>query len=175
VGGKSALAFYFNLRLEVIPSFLERRELPMAKIEVTEFIKRPPQDVFEYLTDPATFPKWQSNAEYAEWTSAGMPGVGSTYKVVSKFLGSKTEAVLEVTIWDPPNRFGFKSIDIPFPIKSLAAVTTFAPKENGTQLTLEGQVATLGIFKLLESFLAKQAKKQDASNINTMKQLLEAD
>ena len=147
----------------------------MAKFEITEFINHPSQDVFDYYTDPANMPKWQSNMEYAEWTSAGMPGIGSTFKVVTKILGGNTEAVMQVTIWDPPNRYGFKSIDIPFPIESIQGVTTFTPKENGTQLTLEGQVAAAGLFKVVESLLSRQAKKQDGSNIHTMKQLLEAD
>jgi hypothetical protein len=118
--------------------------------------------------------KWQANTVSADWTSAGMPGIGSTFKVVSKIPWGTIEAMLEVTIWEPPNRYGFKSIAIPFPLESIAGVTTLAPKENGTQLTLQGQVATVSIFKLVEGLLSKQTKKQDASNIHTMKQLLES-
>jgi hypothetical protein len=148
--------------------------LPMANFETTEFIQCPPQTVFEYLTNPANMAKWQANTVSAEWTSAGTPGIGSTFKVVSKAPGGTIEAVLEITIWEPSICQGFKSTTMPFPFKGIAGVTTLTPKENGTQLTLQGQVTTVGIFKLVEGLISKQVGKQDASNIQTLKQLLEA-
>lgn len=146
----------------------------MTDFETTEFIKCPPQTVFDYLTNPANMAKWQANTVSAEWTSTGTPGIGSTFKVVSKAAGGTIEAVMEVTIWEPPIRHGFKSTTMPFPLKGIAGATTLVPKENGTQVTLQGQVTTVGIFKLVEGLLSKQVKKQDASNMHTLKQLLEA-
>jgi hypothetical protein len=81
---------------------------------------------------------------------------------------------MEITIWEPPIRHGFKSTTIPFPFKGVAGVTTLEPTENGTQLTLQGQVTTAGILRLVEGLLSKQVKKQDASNNHTLRQLLEA-
>jgi len=141
--------------------FVKRGRLPMKKFESVKIIKRPPQDVFDYIAAPANFAKWQSNTEYAEWASPGLPGIGANFKVVTKFLGGNTESLLEVTYWDPPNRYGFKSIKIPFPIASIEGITTLAPKENGTQLTLEGRVALVGLFKWAEGFFGEQTKKQD--------------
>ncbi len=147
----------------------------MITFETTEFINRPPQEVFAFLSDPANYAKYQANTISAEWTSAGAPDVGSTFKVLSKAPGGTTEVMMEVTIWAPPHRHGVQSIKIPFPFKSVVGVTTLVPKENGTQLTFHGEYVSIGIFQLVEVFLGKQIKQQDASNIRTMKQLLEAD
>ena len=35
----------------------------MTKFEIYEFIKRPPQDVFDYFSNPANLAEWQSNTE----------------------------------------------------------------------------------------------------------------
>jgi len=146
----------------------------MITFETTEWINRPPQDVFAFLADPTNYPKYQANTISAEWTSTGIPGVGSTFKVLSKTPGGTTEVMMEVAIWEPPDRHGVQSIKIPFPFKRAVGVTTLVPKENGTQLTFQGEYVATGIFQFFESVLGKQIKKQDASNIQTMKQLLEA-
>ena len=146
----------------------------MINFEITEFINRPPHDVFVFLADPANYAKYQVSTISAEWTSTGTPVVGSTFKVLSKTPGGTTEVKMEVTIWEPPNRHGVQSIKIPFPFKRANGVTTLVPKENGTQLTFRGEYVAIGIFQLVEGLLGKQIKQQDASNIRTMKQLLEA-
>ena len=53
------------------------------------FINRPPQDVFNIITDPAKQSLWQNMPERAEWSSTGSHGVGSTMSVEAKFLGRK--------------------------------------------------------------------------------------
>ena len=146
----------------------------MITFETTEFINRPPQDIFAFLADPDNYSKYQANTISAGWTSPGPPDVGSTFKVLSKTPGGTTEVIMEVTIWEHPKRHGVQSIKIPFPFKSAVGVTTLVPKEDGTQLTFQGEYLTSGIFRLAESFLGKQIRKQDASNIRTMKHLLEA-
>jgi carbon monoxide dehydrogenase subunit G len=146
----------------------------MITFETTEFINRPPQDVFAFLADPANYAKYQASTISAEWTSTGIPGVGSTFKVLSKTPGGTTEVMMKVTIWEPSNQHGVQSIKIPFPFKKANGVTTLVPKDNGTQLTFHGEYVAIGIFRFAEGFLGKQIKEQDASNIRNMKQLLEA-
>ncbi len=146
----------------------------MTKFEVYEYIKRPPQDVFDYFSNPANLAEWQSNTDYAEWVSSGDPGVGSKFKVVTMYGGSPTEVLLQITIWDRPNCYAFRSIDTPFPLKRLEGVTTLTPKDNGTHLVFKGQIALSSFFKLGESLISKQAIQQDGSNIVMMKQVLES-
>ena len=146
----------------------------MYKFTKSVFIDRSQQDVFDFMSNPANATKWQSSVEFAEWTSAGMAGVGSTYKLVVKALGSKSELVFEITDWDSPNHYSYKSIKISAPLESIESVITLAPQESGTQLTFEAQIGAAGVFKLAEGLLGKMAEKGDGSNIDTLKQLLEA-
>jgi hypothetical protein len=146
----------------------------MVKIEIHEFIKRPAHEIFDYFSDPANLSQWQSFTEYAEWISKGEPGIGSKFKVVINIAGARTAAVMQVTIWERPNRYGFTSIDIPFPVKKLEGVTTLTPNADGTHLAFKGQIAFSVLFKLGESLVSKQVHKQDGDNIIAMKQVLES-
>ena len=146
----------------------------MYKFTKSVFINRSQQDVFDFMSNPANATKWQPTVEFAKWTSASMAGVGSTYKLVVKALGSKSEPVFEITAWDPPNRYSYKSIKISTPVESIETVITLAPKENGTQLTFEAQIGAAGFFKIAEGMLGKMAEKGDGNNVDTLKRILEA-
>jgi len=105
----------------------------MYKFAHSILINRPVQEVFDFLSNPANQTKFQSGTESAEWISESPVGVGSTWRVVTKFLGRKIEAKLEVTGWDPPNQMSSKMVSGPIPFE-----TTFKleSKENSTQLSV---------------------------------------
>ncbi len=142
----------------------------MYEFEYGLFINRPPQEVFDFLTDPGNDPQWRSSAVSGEWTSEDPIGVGSTFSSVDKLLGRKMKSTSEVTIWDPPNQFAFKTIGGPMPFESTVA---FESKENGTQLTLSGQAELGGVFKIAEGLAGKQIEKQSVADFDALKLLLE--
>jgi len=147
----------------------------MGKFTLNVFVNRSQQDVFEFLTNPANLSKWNSNFASAEWTSSDPPGLGSTYKVLAKMSGGKNEGLFEIAQWEPPHRYGYKSISrLPFPIESIESTVTLAPKENGTQITFESQFGLAGILKFAEGMFRKLAEKGDGDNFDTAKRLLEA-
>ena len=103
----------------------------MYKFESSIFINRPPQEVFDYVTNPTNSARWQSGTQSAEWTSDGPHGVGSTFKVVTSLLGRKIEAVVEVTGREPPSLSRIKSVSGPIPFES---TTKFEAQGDGTLL-----------------------------------------
>jgi len=143
------------------------------KFTKSVIIKRSQQDVFDFLSNPENLKKWVSVTESVEWLSKGKPDIGATYRVVANMRGGKTEGIFEITNWDPPNRYSNKSVKLSFP-GTIESFYTLAPKDNGTQVTFVAQIAITGILKLAEGILGKRAEKRDESNIEKMKQLLEA-
>lgn len=143
----------------------------MYKFERSIFIDRPQQEVFDYLADPNNDPKWRDSSISAEWTSDGPVGVGSSQHAVDKFLGRKMESTSEVTIWDPPNQFGWKSTSGPVPFDLRLKLE---PKENGTQVTFGGQAELGGFFKLAEGLAGKQMEKQVYADFENLKTVLES-
>ncbi len=135
------------------------------------FINRAPQDVFNATIDPAKQSLWQSMTESAHWSSNGSPGVGSTQKVVARFLGRRIESDIEITSWEPPHRVGFKFVNGPYPAE---VSNTFVPQGEGTLLTTKSQGEMGSFFKLAEGLVARQLEKQLAANYESLKLLLES-
>ena len=143
----------------------------MITWEKSKFINRPQQEVWDFISNPANLAKWSSSAEYAEWTSEGPPGVGSTLIEVGKVLGRKIESPVEITAWDPPSEFGRKSVGGSAPWESTMKLE---PKENGTLLTISGEVELGGFLKMAEGLIAKRTEKQGDIDFEALKILLEA-
>ncbi len=74
----------------------------MAELTVTTLIDRPPQEVFDYMSDVTNFPQWQTDTVTAEWLSDGPIGVGSKASSVARMMRLKMMAGFEISIWDPP-------------------------------------------------------------------------
>lgn len=144
----------------------------MFTLEKSISINRPQQDVFEFVSDPTNGSKWQSQFLSIEWASAEPHGVGSTQRSVTRFLGRDIETTVQITLWDPPNRYGFKSLSGPVPVEGEMKIE---PEGNGTKVTLTGQVEAGGFFKLAEGLVKKQLENQFAANLEALKLLLEAD
>jgi len=129
----------------------------MIKFEKSIFINRPQQEVFDYVTDLGNDPKWQSAIESVERTSEGPIGAGSTWRYMTKFLGRKVETEIETTSYDPPNQASVKAISGPMPFEN---TYKFESKDNGTQLSINGQAEIVGFCKLAEGLVGKQLEKQ---------------
>ena len=141
----------------------------MYKIEASIYINRSPQEVFDYVTNPANNAQWMSGTESAAWTSSGQPGIGSTYTGVFNFLGRKLEGEVEVTGWNPPDSWSFKTTR---PI-SAKTTTSFKAQGSGTLLTQISQVDAGGFFQIAEGLVGKQLEKLYETNNAALKLMLE--
>ena len=142
----------------------------MYTYEYSIFINRPPQEVFDFMSNPANHPKYSRITESGEWISEGPPGVGSTYRGAGKVLGRKIESTNEITKWDPPNQYGYKSVGGSIPFDT---TYTLESSENGTQLSVYAQLEIGGFFKMAEGLAGRQAKKQLDDDFEALKQFLE--
>ena len=133
------------------------------------FIDRPVEDVFAFASDPANDAQWQ-DVELSELTSDGPQGVGSTTRSVSKFLGRKMDITAEITVYDPPNQFSFRTASGPIQFE---AQQTYEPQDGGTLMTFSGEAEVGGFFKVAEGMVAKQAESRMEADMNRLKAVLE--
>ena len=141
----------------------------MFTFEKSIFINRPVSDVFAYATDPANDAQWQ-DVEFSEQTSDGPLGAGSTMHSVSKFMGREMDIAAEVTVYDPPNQFSFRTSSGPIQFE---AQQTYESQEGGTLLTFSGEAEVGGFFKVAEGMVAKQAESRMEADLGNLKALLE--
>ena len=103
----------------------------------SQHARRPPSaGVFDFVSDLSNRPQWDREMISAQWTSEGPVRAGSTYGVVTGFLGRKIQIAVEITGWDPPRSWGVRSRSGPFPVE---ATTTCEADGNGTRVTETSQ------------------------------------
>jgi uncharacterized protein YndB with AHSA1/START domain len=141
----------------------------MVKFEISVHINRPLAEVFNYMTDPAKLSEWNGVVEEA--TAAETPQrVGTRVKSRARFLGRKMEAEFVVTELEPNKRYASKS-EKPF---ALTITNTFEAEDGGTKVVAIFDGEPAGFFKIGEPILARIAKKQFQTQLETAKELLEA-
>jgi uncharacterized protein YndB with AHSA1/START domain len=146
----------------------------MGKFTLNVFINRSQQKVFDFLSDPANIPKWDSDFESAEWTSNGAPGVGSTYRASGRRLGANKDGFFEIVQWNRPNRYSYKVTERMFLFEHAVITITLKPRDKVTEATCEYRFEIIGTLKFAEGFVTRMGKKRIESNLNAAKRLLEA-
>jgi len=84
-------------------------------------------------------------------------------------MGRKIESTSEVTVYDPPNKYGLKTLGglVPFEF-----TMTLEPEGGGTRLTMEGQAEVGGFFKVAEGLVRRQLEKQLEADFAGQKRVL---
>jgi uncharacterized protein YndB with AHSA1/START domain len=142
----------------------------MLKMEFSIHIDRPVAEVFEYLADPAKLPEWSSIIDEARPAETPIH-VGTKVQTRAKLLGRKLESSYDVIEYEVNKRFVTKT-DRPFP---LTRADTYQSEGNGTRVVLAVEAEPGGFFRLGEPILARIMKKQVEAELDTVKELLEAE
>src|SRR4051794_11770056 len=114
--------------------------MPSASRTVT--IARDPQDVFDFVGDGSTGPRWRPGV--IDLRLASGSGLGARYEQGVKGPGGRRVAAdYEITAWEPPTRLAFAGVAGPVrPTGEYRLV----PVPEGTRLTFSLD-ATLGALK----------------------------
>jgi uncharacterized protein YndB with AHSA1/START domain len=146
----------------------------MAPLVSTIEIARPQDEVFAYVTDPATFVQWQEGVVGGSMEAGKTPALGAKCTTTRRIGGSERPSTSEVTKLDPPTSWAVHGID--GPIRAIVNVTV-EPLIGSDQsrVTIELDFDGHGIGKLLVPLLVRrQARSEMAANMRRLKQHLEA-
>ena len=142
----------------------------MTTVETSVVINRPVEEVFTYVADPSNIAQWAGPVVEAKQTSEGPVGLGTTSTRVTQFLGRTIESTYEIIEYEPNNYYKDKTTSGPVPIDSRMS---FESVDDGTKVTIAGEIESSGFFKLAEPILARMAKRQMETDAQTLKDLLE--
>lgn len=142
----------------------------MVKNGLSIIIQRPIEEVFIYVSNLSNGPEWQSGLFEVRRITPEPTGIGSQYASVRKFLGRKLEAVVEVVGFEPNRKFVIKS---PAGSTPFEETFLFEPAAEGTRLTTELELHSVGIMGLAEPLIARSLKREMDADFGDLKDLLE--
>ncbi len=139
--------------------------------ETSVRIERPVEEVFDYLSDPTTIPRWNSAVQSVARTSAGANGIGATYRMERDLPGGRAENALEVVEVERPTLFVIRTTSGPTPFLYRYVLE---PEGNATRLALAAEVELGGLAGALGPLASRAVKRGVDSNFADLKRILES-
>ena len=142
----------------------------MFQVRVQVTIRRPVDEVFEYLANFENNPKWQGGMKEATFTSEGPLRVGSTYDQVASFLGRRVESSFEVIAYEAGRMVKATTTSGSFPITFTRKVSAL---ESGTEVSaiIEGDAS--GFFQIAAPILKMLVQRSINADYKNLKKVLE--
>jgi uncharacterized protein YndB with AHSA1/START domain len=141
----------------------------VIRIELTVEVARPPEDVFELLSDIERLPEWQASAVEAH--TQGPLAEGSRITEKRRVLGREVDTELEVVAFEPPRRLTLRSLGGPV---NFTGDHELVAQRGGTQLKFVAEARPGGILRLTEPVLARTAEQEFHRDFDRLKALLES-
>jgi dehydrogenase/reductase SDR family protein 12 len=142
------------------------------RVEESIEINRPLQEVFNYVSDVGNYPEWMADALEVVKDTAGPPQQGDRFTLAIKSVGRRFETPYERTSYEANRRYTDRAVGGPVPNQRWDY--TFEEVPGGTRLTRAVEAEPGGVLKLLEPLQKRAVKRQLRTDLQTLKDLLEA-
>ena len=145
----------------------------MLRLEMSEVVNRPVEDVWKYITNFDNWAKMARSSSAFRQTSPGAMGVGATVESRRMILGRtlKLHSIV-ITEYEPNHVFGMT--DKAPGLRPAVGRFTFAPAPGGTRVTRSAEVE-LGRGRLLEPVLTPLLRRIWRHEGAAAKRVIEAD
>lgn len=139
----------------------------MAPQSNTIEIDRPPQEVFDFATDPSHFPDWQRDVIRVDMLDE------EEFATVRRVVGAERTTLQRITANDPPRHWAAEGVD--GPIRPHATITV-EPLDDGTRsrVTFTLEFEGVGLGAALLPMVRRAAEKGAPTSHRHLKELLEA-
>jgi carbon monoxide dehydrogenase subunit G len=143
-----------------------------VNFETSVSIERPAEEVFDYVSDPTTFPRWNSAVQSVRQSSPGEGGVGATYVMHRELPDGPAENGLEVMELDRPTDFTIRTTSGPTPFNYRYS---FSGDGTATVIELAAEVELGGLAGALGPIASRVVKRGVDSNFADLKRILESE
>ena len=142
------------------------------RVEESVEINRPVEEVFSYVSTLENLPEWAGPALEVRKDTPGPPKEGDTFTSVAKFLGRRFETPFQITSVEPNRRLSYHATGGPLPDQRW----TLACEEvsGGTRYTQVVEGEPRGFFRLADPLLERALRRQFRADLETLKDVLEA-
>jgi carbon monoxide dehydrogenase subunit G len=136
-----------------------------VRAALTVEIARTPEEVFDYLTDVANVPSWQSGVRSARRE-------GDRIHESRHLLGRELSTTLAIEEEERPRVFAIRAVDSPVPV---TVRHELEPNQaGGTRLTVVGEGDAGMLPGFAAGIMARRAEKQFRKDFERLKRLLES-
>lgn len=140
-------------------------------VTATTVIERPIHEVAAYAGDPSHAPEWYERISSAEWLTDPPVRLGSRVRFAAKFLGRPLDYVYEITEWTPGEQVAMRSVEGPFPMRT---VYTWRPVgERVTHMTLRNHGDPTGVARLLSPIVSRLMRRAMRGDLQRLRETLE--
>lgn len=143
----------------------------MIEFRTSVRIGRSLAEVFDYVSDPTNFPRWNSAVRTVRKMSAGEGDVGTSYLMERDLPAGPAENRLEVVGRDEPTEFAIRTTSGPTPF---VYRYQFSEEKEGTTVQLDAQVELGGVATIFGPLTRHAVKKGVDDNLRALKRLLES-
>lgn len=128
-------------------------------------ITRPPEEVFDFLADPANLPRWQESCVAVEPHDDGI-------RETRSFMGRHAQIETEIVERARPRLFTVRSVAGPL---RFTVRHQLEPQDGGTLLRVDAEVELpAGLGRLAAPLATRTAAKQFRGDFERLQQLLQA-
>jgi hypothetical protein len=142
----------------------------MSGFNMTEWIARPPKEVFEFIVDSENASQVSPNIKSMVKLTEGTVGVGTRYRETRLMNGKEAQAELEIVDFETGQRYAMKNVTDG--IETIYRYT-FLSEKNGTRVDLVCELSASGVKKLMLPVVASILKMEDGEHLQRLKQVME--
>ena len=137
------------------------------RLESRVMIRRPIQEVFEFVSEPKHLSLWASGVSRAEHTYPGLMGLGATFEVMHD--GTAHKDCWEVIEHEPPRAVGWRRLD-----EGSFAQARYTLRSIGGDTALNLEVYDgVGTSTKPRSLLERELQQLLAANLSRLRDVLE--
>ena len=130
------------------------------RIEETFSVSRPPEVVFDYLTNPSNLADWQTSKTSVEQLTHGPPQLGTRFRERTKPPGAREfEQIVELTEFERPTRVHVHIVEGPHPIDGTWSFDAYG---DGTRVQFVAEGELRGVMRALQPVVQRVMARQFA-------------
>lgn len=143
----------------------------MNGFEFSEYIAKPPKEVFEMISNPANGSKFVDNIKESKKLTDGPIGVGTKFHETRIMGGKEASTDLLISAYEPNKHVGISSeaegikVEYHFHLE---------PEGKGTRVKWVCELEASGLRKMMLPMVAGIMKKEDGNHLKKLKAHLEA-
>jgi uncharacterized protein YndB with AHSA1/START domain len=133
----------------------------MREVSATAVIPATPDELFDFIAEPANLPRWQTGIVSAQRTTPDPVGVGSRAMIVRQLMGQQLSVELRLTGYEAGRRLvlesGASGVEV-------AATLDLEPADEGTRLRFAMTIRAQNVFMTPVEGMVASAAEQDLRN-----------